>query len=102
MPMSAPGDPVFDALTWLGLEIPGHSSQIASSIMSDANYDQVAFFPGTTQNCFTGRKGVFDYDAVVFPDLFGAGGKSEMAKFKAYCRYHISDHRPMWVELTIP
>jgi hypothetical protein len=70
--------------------------------LSDAHYDQVAFFPGTMQNCFAGRKGVFDYDAVVFADLFGVGGKTEMAKFKAYCRYHISDHRPMWVELSIP
>jgi endonuclease/exonuclease/phosphatase family metal-dependent hydrolase len=102
MPMAQAGDPVFDALTRLGLEVPDHSTQIASSIMSDAHYDQVAFFPGTTQNCFTGRKGVFDYDAVVFADLFGDGGKSAMAKFKAWCRYHISDHRPMWVELSIP
>jgi endonuclease/exonuclease/phosphatase family metal-dependent hydrolase len=102
MPMSVPGDPIFDALTRLGLEIPDHSSQIASSIMSDAKYDQVAFFAGTTQNCFTGRKGVFDYDQVVFRDLFGGGSASEMAKFKAYCRYYISDHRPMWVELSTP
>lgn len=101
MPMAVAGDPIFDALTKLGLEVP-HSTQIVSSIMSDAHYDQVAFLPGTTQNCFTGRKGVFDYDAVVFADLFGAGGKSEMAKSKAWCRYHISDHRPMWVELGMP
>jgi endonuclease/exonuclease/phosphatase family metal-dependent hydrolase len=60
MPMATPGDPIFDALTKLGLEIPDHSTQIASSISNDSQYDQVAFFPGTTQNCFTGKKGVFD------------------------------------------
>ncbi len=38
--------------------------------MIKAHYDQVAFFPGTTQHLFTGRKGVFDYDVVLFPDLF--------------------------------
>jgi hypothetical protein len=96
------GDPVFDALTRLGLEVPDHSTQIASSFMSDAHYDQVGVPSGTTQNCFTRRRGVFDYDAVVFADLFGDGGKSAMAKFKAWCRYHISDHRPMWVELSVP
>lgn len=31
MPLSVPGDPIFGALTKLGLEIPDHSSQIASS-----------------------------------------------------------------------
>ena len=98
MPKIQPGDPIFDALTRLGLEIPNHSTQIASSIASDANYHQVAFFPGTTRNCFTGRKGVFDFDTVVFPTLWqdGANGKD----FKAYLRYYLSDHRPMWVELA--
>jgi len=69
MPMAVAGDPIFDALTKLGLEVPDHSTQIASSITNDAHYDQVAFFPGTTQNRFTGRKGVFNYDALVFADL---------------------------------
>jgi hypothetical protein len=73
MPMAVAGDPFFDALTKLCLEVPDHSTQIASSIMSDAHYDQAAFFSGTTANCFTGKKGVFDYDALVFANLFGDG-----------------------------
>lgn len=39
-PMAVAGDPIFDALTKLGLEVPNHSTQIASSIMSDAHTDQ--------------------------------------------------------------
>ena len=70
MPKREPGDPIFNALTKLGLELPEHSTQIASAISSDSNYDQIAFFPETTQNRFTGLKGVFDYDAVIFPDLY--------------------------------
>jgi hypothetical protein len=101
MPMSALGDPIFDALTKLGLEIPDHWTQIVSSIMSYTAYDQVAFFPGTMANCFTGRKGVFDYDQVVFPDLYKQGALADLARFKTYCRYHLSDRRPMWVELAV-
>ena len=99
MPKSEPGDPVFDALTRLGLEVPEHSTQIASSIASDANYDQIAFMPGMTADCFTGLKGVFDFDTCVFPDLWQGGANK--TNFKAYVRYYLSDHRPMWVQLKV-
>jgi endonuclease/exonuclease/phosphatase family metal-dependent hydrolase len=99
MPKSEPGDPVFNALTKLGLELPEHSTQIASSIVNDANYDQIAFMPGMTANCFTGLKGVFDFDTCLFPDLWQGG--SNATNFKAYLRYYLSDHRPMWVQLKV-
>lgn len=99
MPKCEPGDSIYKALTKLGLELPEHSTQIASSISSDANYDQIAFFPETTQNHFTGKKGVFDFDAVIFPDLWQNG--ANMKNYKAFLRYYISDHRPMWVQMTI-
>jgi endonuclease/exonuclease/phosphatase family metal-dependent hydrolase len=99
MPKSEEGDPIFRALTKLGLEVPDHSTQIASSIATDANYDQIAFLPSTTRNAYTGLKGVFDYDGVIFPDLWQNGNNSK--NFKAYLRYYISDHRPMWVQLRI-
>jgi endonuclease/exonuclease/phosphatase family metal-dependent hydrolase len=97
MPKSEPGDAIFDALTRLGLEVPLHSTQIASSIASDANYDQVAFLPGTTKRTFTGAKGVFDFDAAVFPEVWQGGANRK--NFLAYLRYYLSDHRPMWVQL---
>lgn len=99
MPKSQPGDPIFNALTKLGLELPEHSTQVASSISTDANYDQIAFLPDTTKRCFTGLKGVFDYDAVVFPELWKDGDNKK--DFRAYLRYYISDHRPMWVQVSI-
>jgi endonuclease/exonuclease/phosphatase family metal-dependent hydrolase len=98
MPKRAPGDPIFDALTRLGLELPEHSTQIASSISTDSRYDQVAFLPETTQHCFTGAKGVFDYDTAVFPALWQNGANK--TNFRTYLRYYISDHRPMWVQLA--
>jgi endonuclease/exonuclease/phosphatase family metal-dependent hydrolase len=100
MPKRKPGDPIFEALTRLGLELPEHSTQIASSISSDSQYDQIAFLPETTQRLFTGVKGVFDYDTVIFPSLWQNGANQK--NFREYLRYYISDHRPMWVQLTIP
>lgn len=99
MPKSEPGDPIYSALTSLGLELPEHSTQIASAIASDANYDQIAFLPDTTRDHFTGAKGVFDYDTAIFPELWGNG--KNKGNFNAYLRYYISDHRPMWVQLKI-
>lgn len=98
MPKSEPTDPIFKALTKLGLDVPLYSSQLATNIADDANYDQIAFLPGTTKNWFHGVKGVFDYDKVIFPQLWDNGkGKT---KFLAYLRYYMSDHRPMWVQLS--
>lgn len=99
MPKCEPGDPIYEALTKLGLDLPEHSTQIGSSISSDANYDQIAFLPETTRDHFTGNKGVFDYDAVVFPELWEGGANAK--NYKAYLRYYLSDHRPMWVQLSI-
>lgn len=99
MPKCEPGDQIYKALTKLGLELPEHSTQISSSISSDASYDQIAFFPETSRSRFTGLKGVFDYDAVIFPDLWKDG--TNLKNYKAYLRYYLSDHRPMWVQLSI-
>jgi endonuclease/exonuclease/phosphatase family metal-dependent hydrolase len=99
MPKSEPGDPVFNALTKLGLELPEHSTQIASSIANESNYDQIAFMPGMTAHCFTGLKGVFDFDTALFPDLWQDG--KNKTNFKSYIRYYLSDHRPMWIQLLI-
>ena len=99
MPKCDPDDPIFKALTKLGLDLPEHSTQIASSISSDANYDQIAFFPETSQDRFTGLKGVFDFDTAIFPDLWHDG--TNQKDFKAFLRYYVSDHRPMWVQLAV-
>lgn len=95
MPRAEPGDAIFRALTAKGLELPGHSTRVASSIANDSQYDQIAFLPGATKEAFTGKKGVFDFDAVVFHDLWQRSPKD----FRAFVRYHLSDHRPMWLEL---
>jgi endonuclease/exonuclease/phosphatase family metal-dependent hydrolase len=97
MPKNAAGDPVFDALTKLGLELPAHSSEIGSNLAADMHYDQIAYFPGESKNLVDGTTGIFDYDGAIFPALWngGAGKKN----FTAYLKYYMSDHRPMWIRL---
>ena len=97
MPKAEPGDPIYEALTDRGLAVPDHSSKIATSISTANEYDQLAFFPGETGNDFTGKMGVFDFDGAVFPDLYGQSEEN----FKAYLRYYLSDHRPIWAQFKI-
>ena len=87
---------MYKALLAKGLMLPDHSSKIYSNINNDKSYDQIAFLPGL-QNLITAH-GIFPYDNVIFADLY----KSQSAtQFKGYLKYYISDHRPMWMELTI-
>jgi endonuclease/exonuclease/phosphatase family metal-dependent hydrolase len=95
LPQTQPGDPIFEALTKRGLQLPPHSTKIAATIASDNQYDQLAFFPGDTQQDFTGQIGVFDFDGAVFARLWQTRTKQE---FLAYVRYYLSDHRPLWAQ----
>lgn len=95
LPKAVKGDPIYDALTYRGLELPKHTSRVGSSIASDNHYDQIAFFPGSTKNRFTGEMNVFDFDNALFRDLYADKG---LKAFLAFSRYHISDHRPLWIE----
>lgn len=95
LPKAVPGDPVYDALTRRGLHLPQHTSEVGSNLSSDNHYDQIAFFPGETQNDFTGQSGVFDFDGAVFSQLHAM---RPLKDFLAYVRYYLSDHRIMWAE----
>ena len=98
LPKVEPGDLIYSALRRRGLERPSHSTKIASSIATDAEYDQVMFFPRTATGSFTGRVGVFDFDSAIFRGLWNRPDRTP-ADFRKYVRYYISDHRPMWAEL---
>ena len=93
LPRVEPGDPIYRALTRRGLALPPHSARIASSIMSESHYDQLAFVPNLTGAEFTGQIGVFDFDGAVFADLWE---RARRPTFLSYVRYHLSDHRPLW------
>ena len=95
IPKAEPGDPIFEALSKRGLVLPEHSTRMGSSISTDAQYDQIAFFPSLKRKIQ--NSGVFDYDRNIFPRLWDNGTERD---FKQYCRYYISDHRPLWLQVS--
>ena len=92
IPMAQSGDEIFDALSKKGMSVPEHSTRLASSISTDNQYDQVAFLPNLKRKVV--KSGVYDYDQVLFADLWN----QRPSDFEAFCKYYISDHRPMWVQ----
>jgi endonuclease/exonuclease/phosphatase family metal-dependent hydrolase len=98
LPKVEPGDPIYSALRDRGLERPPHSTKIAGSIASDAEYDQIMFFPGQTDTDFTGAIGVFDFDGAIFRGIWET---KTPAQFRSYVRYYLSDHRPLWAQFKI-
>lgn len=95
-PRRGGGNVVYDALTSKGLVLPGHSGQIGSSVSTDNRYDQVAMFPETSRRLLTGV-GVFDFDQVVFKELWDRGDRKA---FNASVQYYLSDHRPLWLAIV--
>lgn len=94
IPMIEKGDIVYEALVKRGLKLPEHSTKVWSNISKDKMYDQIAFLPSIKSKIEA--QGVFDFDDVIFPVLWQNETKTN---FKAYLRYYISDHRPLWMQL---
>ena len=104
IPKAEPGDPIHDALTKRGMRIPDHSSRIGSTIASDNQFDQVAFFPGEVEDRRKDSR-VFDFDGAVFADYWKQlstkhSSDQALKNFRAYVRYHLSDHRILWAQFS--
>ncbi len=95
LPKFDKNDPIYKALVQRGLQLPEHTSKVYSNINNDKAYDQIAFLPGLKSKIIS--HGVFPFDNVVFADLYK---NSTTASFKSYVKYYLSDHRPMWMELS--
>jgi hypothetical protein len=99
-PVAARTDPVYRALTRRGLHLPPHSTKVGGSNLSDdAQYDQMAVFPGPVEEAIE-KRGVFDFDGALFRDLWGESERQQK-RFRSYVKYYISDHRPLWAPLTV-
>lgn len=92
MPKADRNDPVYKALTKRGLKLPKHTTQVGSTLADDAEYDQIAFFPGLRRSRFESA-GVFDFDGGLLADYYRARTKTQ---FRNYMRYYFSDHRILW------
>jgi hypothetical protein len=94
MPELSEDDPIYRALTSRGLKIPDHTTIVGgSSLGGHMHYDQVAVFPGYEPQGY----GVFDFDTVVFRDLWADNRETT---FRGYVRYYVSDHRLLWAEFA--
>lgn len=96
IPMVEKGDVVYDALLKRGLKLPEHSTKVYCNITNDKMYDQIAFLPSIKSKIV--KHGVFDYDTKIFPELWQ---NETPINFRAYLRYYISDHRPLWMQLDL-
>lgn len=71
---------------------------LGTAVRSENHYDQLLFFPPHTGADLVAT-GVFDFDAVVFHDLWESNGETD---FDAFTAWAISDHRPLWAQLRAP
>ena len=102
MPKLATNDKIFRELTANGLRVPKFDTElIGSNLAGDKHYDEVAFFPSRTNEDFTNRMGVFDFDKVLFNDLWDDHDRDQQKNFYKYIRYYLADHRPLWAEFKI-
>lgn len=86
-----------------GLQAPIHDTEyIGSNLAGDKSYDQLFFFPSHTSDEFVeGKIGVFDFDNVLFRDLWKSDTSIKKVEFFKYIRYFIADHRPLWAQFDI-
>jgi endonuclease/exonuclease/phosphatase family metal-dependent hydrolase len=96
LPVARAGDPIYDALTRRGLSLPPHETRIPTNVSASADYDQIAVTPGLKSRVLD--MGVFDFDGVIFSDLYDPGAPGY---WRRCAKYYVSDHRPLWMQLEL-
>ena len=106
VPAMDPKESTYKALVKFGWKPVGYVSKTGgSNLGNDKTYDQMAFAPGSIGSRIT-KHGVFDFDKAVFKPLWNRISH-ELSKnraiglFNRHVKHHISDHRPLWVEIDI-
>lgn len=98
-------NPVYRALLRRGLQPSRYSTEAGTTIQEFTTYDQVVFTNKKLKvKEIKGQTAVVvDYDNFVFRDLWAEieAGTRSMAQFKAWARFAVSDHRPMFVRLKV-
>jgi len=96
LPHAQEGDPIYEALTDRGLRLTQHETRIPTNVSDTFDYDQIAVTPGLVSQ--TVSTGVFDFDAVIFSDIWSA---QSPAYWRKCAKYYISDHRPLWMQFKL-
>ena len=104
VPVMDTSDSAYKALVKFGMQPVDYLTRTGgSNIGNDRTYDQMAFAPGSIGNRIIDRD-VFDFDKAVFKELWNDLSarfpkRRAVSKFNAHVKHHLSDHRPLWVEL---
>ncbi len=99
-------DATYKALIKFGFQPVDYTTKTGgSNLGNNKTYDQMAFAPGSIKHRIK-QRGVFDFDKAVFSPLWvklrkTLTPKKTVSKFNSHVKHHISDHRPLWVELDI-
>lgn len=96
LPKASPGDPIYDALTKRGLNVPDHDTRIPTNVSGSKDYDQIAVTPGLKSKIVD--MGVFDFDGAFLPNLYNTG---PLSYWRRCAKYYISDHRPLWMQYQL-
>ena len=119
--ITAPDDPLVDSLKQGGFRVPTALQQFASGVKRSSFYDQIAFnFQEKKKYIFFSEEdfqnaGMFDFYSVVFkedeaeiyrdkirPERTKGKNEAELTKYyKSWRTFQMSDHFPLWIELTI-
>jgi endonuclease/exonuclease/phosphatase family metal-dependent hydrolase len=100
-------DVTMQAITDAGFVVPEELKSIpGSNVGKDRHYDQIAYYKNLARLKPTGQAGVFDFFEQVYRLVDeGAYAGERTAKpgssFKDWRTYRMSDHLPMWLELSI-
>ena len=96
----------YRSLTEYGMQPLNYTSRVGgSNLVGDKSYDQIAFAPGRMQGRILDYD-TFDFDNAIFQGLWSklsniTDGKKRVSAFRSHVKYHISDHRPLWVQLDV-
>ncbi len=91
---STKNDPLFDAITSKGLQIPKalRGLKVGTNLAKDKRYDQILHLPHYPEN-FTNAGGLVDFYAGKIAPLFSGMSKDEFT-------YQMSDHLPLWIQIN--
>ena len=106
VPVMSETEDTYKALIEFGWKSLDYVARTAgSNLGNDKTYDQMVFAPGTIAQQVN-NFGVFDFDNAVFKEVWDSlkdnyRRSTAIGKFNALVKHHISDHRPIWIELNV-
>ncbi len=105
IPKMESDNPVYRALKRRGMEPSAFSTGAGTTIKEFTHYDQVVFTNKKLKVTLINKKPatVVDFDNFIFQDLWNRfdGDSKQLAKFKAWTKFAVSDHRPLFVRLKV-